>query len=248
MSYQKRVCCFIDILGFKNHINETVDSADHFNIEKINSIKSVLSLLKELNNETNFSKSKQVTFFSDSIVISFRIDDDSEFPLILNELMLSNIELINKGYLIRGGIATGFLVHDHNFIFGPAMLKAYDLESNKAIFPRIIIDKNDLQQHSSLSELSSILSDDKDFYYIDYISKSNTFLDDPTNDIPKFLTQIKTIYEDNFNEKMSTIVKKKYLWLKKKVNHQIKIVQRNVKNNDCDSQIMELYKNIKPIV
>lgn len=44
--------------------------------------------------------------------------------------------------LIRGAITTGQLVHNENGgLFGPAMVVAYDLETNLANHPRIIIDE-----------------------------------------------------------------------------------------------------------
>jgi len=44
--------------------------------------------------------------------------------------------------LIRGAITTGQLIHNENGgLFGPAMVVAYDLETNLANHPRIIIDE-----------------------------------------------------------------------------------------------------------
>ncbi len=39
---------------------------------------------------------------------------------------------------MRGGISVGHLYHDPKYLFGPAFIKAYDLESKIAKTPRII--------------------------------------------------------------------------------------------------------------
>jgi hypothetical protein len=48
--------------------------------------------------------------------------------------------LLRRGILTRGGIALGQLLHHHNVIFGPALVRAYRLESQLALFPRVIVD------------------------------------------------------------------------------------------------------------
>lgn len=34
MKYQERICCFIDILGFKKHIDETINDSGEENLKK----------------------------------------------------------------------------------------------------------------------------------------------------------------------------------------------------------------------
>jgi hypothetical protein len=45
-----------------------------------------------------------------------------------------------SGLLIRGAITIGDIVHDDSIVFGPALNRAYELESQQAIYPRIILD------------------------------------------------------------------------------------------------------------
>ena len=42
--------------------------------------------------------------------------------------------------LVRGGISSGKLVHKGSNVYGPALIDAYELECEKAKFPRIILD------------------------------------------------------------------------------------------------------------
>lgn len=46
--------------------------------------------------------------------------------------------------LSRGGIAVGELYHQNGIIYGPALLTAYQLESQAATYPRIVLEKDAL--------------------------------------------------------------------------------------------------------
>ena len=61
---------------------------------------------------------------------------------LLIDLMFLCIDLINKGIYVRGGVVFGDIIHNKNISWGPALIEAYKLEENDAIYPRIIIDKN----------------------------------------------------------------------------------------------------------
>jgi hypothetical protein len=48
-------------------------------------------------------------------------------------------EIFSSGILLRGAICVGDLFIGDHATFGPALIDAYDLESNVAVFPRIAI-------------------------------------------------------------------------------------------------------------
>ena len=126
--YQDRVCLFLDILGFKEHVNSTMKK-EQPNIEKVTEIANLLKILplkvKRFGTENH---DRQITQFSDSIVISFQLTDKDAFIELLDDLMLIVINFLNKEYLVRGGISYGKLYHKENIVFGPAMNTAYELE------------------------------------------------------------------------------------------------------------------------
>jgi len=85
MKYEQRIVAFLDILGFKSLLDETVDK-DGNDIEvKIDSVVSAYQAIRDvwdLDNglelaEFKKANSKQVSIFSDSIVVSFKVDDPS---------------------------------------------------------------------------------------------------------------------------------------------------------------------------
>jgi len=66
------------------------------------------------------------------------------------------------GWLVRGGISIGELFIDETMVWGEALLKAYDLESNAAIYPRILLDSNLLSHIESDEELTEFVRQDFD--------------------------------------------------------------------------------------
>src|SRR5690606_18352277 len=127
MNYQDRVVVFIDILGFKELLNETVDKEGNDNTEGINkltqaykSIRDVWDLDKVTSNSKILKKtliqSKQISIFSDCIVISFPAKEKSEIFYTLLEVKWMILRLISQGILCRGAISYGKLLHNSKYI------------------------------------------------------------------------------------------------------------------------------------
>jgi hypothetical protein len=171
--------------------------------------------------------------------------------------MLINFTI--RGVLCRGGIAEGKVVHNNEMIFGPAMNDAYDLESNTAIYPRIIVSdkivslagKYRKDGHSPVDEIGhvkNLLSLDGDgLYYLDYIGESaQQELDDPYYDYPEYLYGVYKILERIRGIK-NIRIKMKYEWLKRKYNDVVKIIHENIENGSYqpdDIDMLEAYSSI----
>lgn len=168
MTYEKRFVAFIDILGFKNIVEKTIDnSAFQQNIFAVlNSIKTnvlttalagetnidnvpkeeleeVLETIEILGTVLKSESSVQITHFSDSIVISVKADDMKYVMTVMELIGRVIFKLWNDfNILIRGGITVGDLIHEEGgVLFGPAMVKSYEYETYLAKNPRIIIDE-----------------------------------------------------------------------------------------------------------
>jgi hypothetical protein len=76
--------------------------------------------------------------FSDLVVFSARRADDGLLAVVHIVAYLA-ADLMLKGILCRGAIATGQLHHRGDVIFGPALIEAYDIERQLALYPRIVI-------------------------------------------------------------------------------------------------------------
>lgn len=165
--YENRITIFIDILGFRNIVNKTESDDTYINkiFDVLNSMKSELlsnEIFGDINVDPNdkeqFEKSKeirdrvskslknkssiQITHFSDSIVFSIGLENDM-YAMSLFEYVGRITYRLWKDFkiLIRGGVSIGNLIHKENgVLFGPAMVNAYDYETNLANYPRIIFD------------------------------------------------------------------------------------------------------------
>lgn len=148
LQYKVRIVAFLDILGWKQAVlsKSSVDSgvvkvlgkalaqlqgvAGHFN-----------SLKKLLPENQKWPGDPIMTQFSDCIVLSVENDSHGKEAL-QNALFILASNLIQFGFLIRGGVVCGDLFHDGSLTFGPALIEAYELESKIASAPRVILSKD----------------------------------------------------------------------------------------------------------
>lgn len=158
LKYENRLVAFIDILGFKDIVKQSENDP-----AKIKLLYSVLNYLKnwEASEKWNLrfveieedAQKKGVenfdiigktnsTAFSDSIVVSVKVDNNANemaSTLIANLAYIGAI-LLEKGILFRGGLTIGNIVHRENgTVFGQGLIDAFNLESNNAKYPRIIL-------------------------------------------------------------------------------------------------------------
>lgn len=114
---------------------------------------------------------------SDSIVVSIKKAEKGSFTKILAFLYTIQSLLIKEGIILRGAISIGELYHKDNIVFGPALVQAYELERDSAIYPRCIILKSTLDtclqtNKSNISKESCLekFKQNKDgIFYFDYM-------------------------------------------------------------------------------
>jgi len=159
--YEDRLVAFVDLLGFSNKVASSGRGENLSEIFGVINDYSSENWLRSL--FSGFSRGDKqplqgedyiqlqdrypilVTQFSDSFVFSARLADEHAcryFPFLLGGLIEKSLEY---GFLVRGGVAAGQLIHHSNGpLFGPAFLKAYELESKMAVYGRIIFDTSAL--------------------------------------------------------------------------------------------------------
>lgn len=170
-SYRPAIVTFIDILGFKNIISTRSD-------EDISEIVRQVQWHAGASEEETVRKMKVDTianwtrciFFSDSVVRIRPIDSEYREGALFYELLSlvhAQAELALKNVFIRGGITVGDILLDGSTLFGPAMARAYELESSFANYPRIIVDPAVLEQLRGDDRLRSENHDiEQDIQYI----------------------------------------------------------------------------------
>ena len=128
----------------------------------------------------------KMTQFSDSLIISTNYNDAGLLHLI-DHIEKIAFNFLKMGFLCRGGIASGFLFHEENVVFGPAMIEAYQLESSEAICPRIILSKEVETYTSSMTGGERTVIERKlyrypDFYAVHVLRQLAFVLDLPGED------------------------------------------------------------------
>ncbi len=207
-NYEIRYVAFIDILGFKNIIEKSEKKEN-----EIQYIEKAINILKSFTNQSSLV----VTQFSDSVVISTN-DSEDNFQKLLKCLLEISIKSIGIWYLLRGGITKGKLIHTKDYLFGPAMNYAYKLESELAIFPRIIIDEQ-LNEEINKRNDCFFTKDFDGIYYLDYLNPKN-FINMKKEELKTHLDSIRDALNE-FNKKSinDLKIKQKYLWLEKKLTN-----------------------------
>lgn len=140
-NYENRFVAFIDILGFKELIRRSENDSAILDrlLEVLAQFSELIDIRKKISGEDSSVWTYQVSTFSDNVVISTRQTKEGLIFLLLVATLLST-RLLQKGIFTRGAISSGKLIHTDKIVLGNGLIKAYQLESGTAIYPRIIVD------------------------------------------------------------------------------------------------------------
>lgn len=246
--YEERIVAFIDILGFRAFVNETIDkNSSIVHEDKLKNLIDSLLLIKtefQTHQENSeLSSSFIITYFSDSIVFSIKSTVVNDLIEVFEILKRIQIRLVDKGILLRGGIVQGNVLHTKEMILGPAMMSAYDLESKSALYPRITIDPKII--YEMFDENGNTLSE-HDFRKTFMIDFDNTYYVDYFTDVTFYNSNEKTYYSNLRNlirngvRRADIGIRMKYLWMLNKFNHGKPSYIRAMKYNGDDDIKNEL--------
>lgn len=250
---ENRIVCFADVLGFKQMIDNH-DSKD--DLTKLNTIviafNEVIDEIKNRNLSIKKFDKLEYKMFSDNICISIPYNDTDfivAFRILCIFVTNIQIKMLNRGVFIRGGISTGSYYSNENIIFSGGLVKSYLLESNIAIYPRIVVSKQILEVlYGKTHKYPKLLISDwnKDtflnpFWMVAFLKESlklthpanenldantekyfQTFIEsfDPSNEDNK--NKLKKIMNDNINLSQIDSIKTKYLWFLEFLNWYLK--------------------------
>lgn len=150
--YEERYIAFIDILGFKELVKRS-QNTEH-GASALNSIFNALNLNFEgfardyeaMAQQPDSFTDLRVNSFSDFVVASTQANERG-LDLLLFVVWCVARDWLSKGYLSRGGITKGSVIHvggtelKPGLVFGPAFIDAYLLEQEVADFPRVVLSK-----------------------------------------------------------------------------------------------------------
>jgi len=180
---QNSIVAFIDILGFKDIVLANSQSKDNVIFkELINAIeqsyKKAFSFgidgLSAIGDhfEENLTSKFKYKVFSDNLFISYDYEEDlSDYGFAVYWITAMSViyqrEMLNKKFYVRGGIADGQNYSNDHVIFSDALIKAYELETKIAKYPRIVVEdsivrKQDecFNEHIFKSELKKVFVKD----------------------------------------------------------------------------------------
>lgn len=256
MQYESRIVCFIDILGFGDAVYKTIDAEGKAKSAEIKNVQSMLNRLQDTveADQNDKAEGKQVTQFSDSVVISYKDTHESAVFWMLVEILWAHINLSVHGFLCRGAVVRGPLIHTDKLLFGPALNDAYKLEKGAALYPRVILGqeivdlagKYHARHHTPEMELDAvkrIVSLDSDsMYYVEYLENAQGEVDDPEYDYPLFLGNIASIITKGLDTGDPS-VKVKFYWLARRYNKIVKRIKKNLGAFE-DADIVDTYKSL----
>jgi hypothetical protein len=140
-SYDLRIVAFYDFLGWRSKIAEA--GTDPENIGRLR--RMILRHTRSLGGQQQYAAPDiKFSSFSDNVVVS-QPADRSSILHVLATLGAFQLVSVADGFLVRGGVTIGPIHHDNVSVFGPALNRAYELESQVAEVPRIVIDTNVLE-------------------------------------------------------------------------------------------------------
>lgn len=253
MATSNCLVAFIDILGFKNLVD------DYFSGKDKTSLKVINNALKEANEfgisyAKNHLKKYDISFkfkqFSDCVSISMPIVQQNHHSFLtiiaafINVIRVYNIILLENGIIVRGAISIGNHFENTRTIFSQGLISSYILESQKAIYPRVIIDKKVIEI------INQTIKEYSEEYGNFYSFCGNSFIKDWDDEI--FVSPFK-IFEgfNNSNENIDPMFSQVIDFLKRR--YKIKITLSDLKafllNPDNEKDLLfKLLKKEKEII
>lgn len=257
MKYDQRIVLFLDILGFKKIVLETIEKQEtNGNFidrkEKILDLHNTLSKMGEIAGNQSILNNINVTQFSDSIVISFLEESPNNAPKVFRIILEIIINLIKRGIICRGAISYGKFIHSEKILFGPALIDAYETESKAAMYPRVIMDKR-IYDYSNSSKIklskvkdnpiSGYIKEDLDGkFYIDYISNAHLIIQDEY-ELIEFYKSLRNIIVKGRRYDQPDL-KVKYGWLKSKYDS---FLNSDITKKTKSIILEDYFRQLKPL-
>lgn len=224
-AYRPAVVTFVDILGFRELV-ATRSAGD---------IRRIIDLVRRFGApdtaEDDVFETTRAVAFSDSIIRVRAFDTPYPSGALFHELLdlvHMQAELVPYDVLLRGGVSVGEVHLDGDIVFGPGFTRAYDLESQFANFPRIVVgpeafqalrsdrrlvaDHHDVEDEI-LYQRNLLRRGDDGFWFVDYLYAVQFEVDEPVM-YPRLLQDHRSLIIARANAAApSSRVLQKHLWL-----------------------------------
>ncbi|MGO7175361.1 hypothetical protein ACCT06_15940 [Rhizobium ruizarguesonis] len=176
--YRERVVAFVDILGFSALVREA-DRDPELRRRIAQALRQVSALQGPIEGDTSFRAQN----FSDCLILTADKTASGLWRLLfaIGELTWY---LLDIGVLLRGGVTIGQAHHDEEIVYGVGVLRAYELESKIADFPRVILDQSVVRvcdEFASVDEIAEVYRNSRiarsidGHYYLDFLLEVSLF-------------------------------------------------------------------------
>lgn len=230
--YKECYIAVLDLLGFK-------DALQNYDCD------TIALFFDELNEDYTISykttgkpiikkEDVHIKVMSDSICIFIDSDIENALSALIATCDYLQIRMLRlkEPILSRGAIVKGKIYHDKDVLFGEGFVRAYYMQENESIYPRVIIDKNIIEGYTCSNDddqhyLDRMLTKDFDGYYFsDYLAMFYIL----NNDHKSWKNFIRYVKFKIDNEKKGRI-RAKYSYINESLPR-IKDKYRKYNNND----------------
>ncbi|HET8925271.1 MAG TPA: hypothetical protein VFN26_19975 [Candidatus Acidoferrum sp.] len=227
--YISSIVSYLDILGFQKLV-ETKTAGE---------LSQTLRVLAESTKPDKVFQSEGIEFtkFSDTVIRSVPEGQDCVRRLLseLRSILYAQMALIPRGIAIRGAVTVGKIVQSWGIVYGPAVVRAYLLESKKGQPPRIVIDpevvslmERAVEAEGLQSEWDALVQTEETTTYLDYLRACEMELNVPEQEYPIFVLHHRDLIRDGLKKYSGTpAVLSKYEWMR---NYHERTLQRRFAN------------------
>ena len=229
--YEKKLVAFVDILGFRNKTDVTEGDAK----KPVHLMLSQIRQYIRMHNHTSIINipNSHYYVFSDSSMLSAKKDDFDNLIYIIAQLQFLTA---TNGFFLRGGLTYDYIYDENEYFYGRGMNRAYEMESEEAKYPRIIVDtKEEINDYVKNNDY--LIQDEDGKYYINFLKEVNCNavrikIDDLYCNYNYDRVRrniLRELYENDNNNK----VKEKYIWIAKYFNEFLR-------NNDVGCEAINI--------
>ena len=138
----------LDVLAYREYLARDTDSG---RLEFRDAMSRALSVFRNVN-ENDFGH----TAISDTIIVTCSKQD--QVVAFLRLLKRVQISFLRQGLFLRGATVYARHFQSGNLTYSPALTRAYKLEQETAIYPRIMIDQNILEMFYSSNQQEKLIT------------------------------------------------------------------------------------------
>ncbi|WPN64511.1 hypothetical protein QMK47_05840 [Pseudomonas sp. P9_35] len=195
VKFEKSYCAFLDVLGFKEYVLR--NAGDHAAFQHV---VRALRAGREQFKDPEERKFFKVKNFSDNVMVSVKHRGDGLFlPTLFEFICRYQKELVWHGMFVRGGVALGELYVGSDTIYGDALIEAYEIESQSAVYPVVMLSdkviefaKNSSYFHAATGvwrygDFHDIFVCFEGRYYINYLKSAVVFFTDKEGGYSSYL-------------------------------------------------------------